>query len=78
MALSDMATAANERLNQRVMVLRRNFNEQKWVTVKSVMQATGYTEATVLKWAKKGNVPLLKDDGAPVVPLTKANRPRWI
>lgn len=78
MTLSNMANASNEKFNQRVMILKRNFNDQKWVTVQSVMQATGYTEATVLKWAKAGNVPLLKPDGAPVVPLTKANRPRWI
>lgn len=73
-----MANFSNEKREQQIMVLRRNFNKKKWVTVESVVHGTGYRQATVIKWAKDGNIPLLKKDGTSVVPLTTDNRPDWL
>ena len=38
----------------------------------------GYTERTVEKWAKDGNIPLLRNDGKTVVPVTNENSPVWL
>lgn len=78
MSLSDMANSSYEKRQQRIMQVRRWFNEQKVVTVESVMQKTGYSEKTVIKWAKDGDIPLIKKDGNPVVPLNEQNTPTWL
>lgn len=78
MSLTDMALASNEAREQRIMKLRRDFNNKKYITVQSVVNGTGYVYNTVLKWAIDGNIPLLGNDGKPVVPLTEENTPRWL
>lgn len=79
MGLSDMAFSSNEKREQRIMRLRQGFREKKFITVKSASKAMGgYSEATVEKWAKDGDVPLLKSNGNPVVPITDENSPEWL
>ena len=76
--LDNLANSSYERRQQRIMKLRRDFNDMKYITVDSVVKLTGYTEATVIKWAKDGNIPLLIDNGTTVVPVTDENRPTWM
>lgn len=77
MSLSDMANASYERRQQRIMRLRGMFNRQQIVTVDSAVQRLGYRPQTIIKWCKEGNIPLLHE-GQPIVPLTDANRPKWL
>lgn len=78
MALSDLATSSNEKREQRIMRLRQWFNNQEVVTVKAAENKTGFRPATIIKWCKDGDIPLIGDDGQPVVPLTEQNRPKWL
>ena len=47
MALSDMANASYEKRQQRIMQVRRWFDDRETVTVESVMAKTGYAMSTV-------------------------------
>lgn len=78
MSLDNLASASNEKREQNKILLRSNFDKQVWVTVQSVVNATGYTANTIIKWAKEANIPLVQADGSPVVPLTDANMPKWL
>lgn len=78
MALSDLATSSNEKREQRIMRLRNWFNNQEVVTVKAAENKTGFKPATIIKWCQDGNIPLIGEDGQPVVPLTPANKPKWL
>lgn len=78
MALSDMANASYEKRQQRIMQVRRWFDDRKTVTVESVMAKTGYAMSTVEKWAKDGDIPLVRKDGSTVVPVTEKNKPKWL
>lgn len=78
MALSDLATSSNEKREQRIMRLRKWFNEEKVVTVTSAVKKTGYKEATIIRWCTDGDIPLINRNGEPVVPLTKKNWPKWL
>ena len=42
--LDNLANASYERRQQRIMKLRRDFNDMKYITVDSVVKLTGYTE----------------------------------
>ena len=64
--LDNLANASYERRQQRIMKLRRDFNDMKYITVDSVVKL------------KDGNVPLLIDNGTTVVPVTDENRPTWM
>lgn len=74
MSLEIMASASNEKKLQRIMILRRNFLEGKCYTVEAASQLMGLSTATIVKYAKEGNIPLYHK-GAPVVPVTKYNAP---
>ena len=79
MGLSYMAFSANEKREQRIMRLRKGFREKKFITVASAAEGMGgYSKATVEKWAKDGDIPLLKSNGKPVVPVTDKNSPKWL
>jgi len=78
MSLDNLANASNEKREQNKMLLKQNFNKQVWVTVQSVVNATGYSKSTIEKWAREANVPMIKQDGQPVVPLTDDNKPAWL
>lgn len=78
MSLSDMANRSYEKRQQRIMRLRRWFNDKEVVTVDSVIAKTGYAKSTVIKWAKDGDIPLIDNDGNPVVPLNDRNTPTWL
>lgn len=78
MSLSDMANASYEKRQQRIMQVRKWFNERQAVTVEAVMAKTGYARSTIEKWAKDGNIPLLRADGTTVVPVTEKNQPKWL
>lgn len=78
MSLDNLASASNEKREQNKILLRANFDKQVWVTVQSVVNATGYTANTIIKWAKEADIPLVQADGSPVVPLTDANMPKWL
>lgn len=74
-----MGNAANERREQRIMRLRRDFSAQKVVTVMSAAKYYGYLETTILKWAKDGNIPLINTKtGHTVVPISSENAPAWL
>lgn len=77
MALSDLANASYEKRQQRIMQVRRWFDDQEAVTIAAVREKTGYAESTIIKWAKDGNIPLFLDNDHTVVPLTKENQPKW-
>ena len=78
MSLDNLASASNEKREQNKILLRSNFDKQVWVTVQSVVNATGYTANTIIKWAKEADIPLIQADGSPVVPLTDVNMPKWL
>ena len=78
MTLSNLAISSNEKREQRIMRLRNAFNNQKYVTVASAAQGTGYAYSTVLKWCKDGNIPMLDSEGEPVVPIINDNKPKWL
>lgn len=78
MALSNLANSSNEKREQRIMRLRQWFNHREVVTVKSAENKTGFKPATIIKWCQDGNIPLIGEDGQPVVPLTDQNRPKWL
>lgn len=78
MALSNLANSSNEKREQRIMRLRQWFNHREVVTVKSAENKTGFKSATIIKWCQDGNIPLIGEDGQPVVPLTDQNRPKWL
>ena len=79
MSLTNMGLAANEAKEQRIMRLRNAFNHGDVYTIKSVMQKTGYSRATIIKWAKQGNIPLFDEQKQqPVVPVTDQNQPNWL
>lgn len=79
MSLKDMSMSSNEKREQRIMLLRKGFSEKKFFTVKAACSAMGgYTERTVEKWAKDGDIPLLRNDGKTVVPVTDENSPVWL
>lgn len=77
MSLDDLANASYEKKQQRIMIVRKWFNEQTCVTVASVMAKTGYAESTVRGWAKEGNIPLFIDNNTTIVPMTEENKPKW-
>lgn len=78
MALSDLATASNEKREQRIMQLRRLFDLKHVATVASAVQKFGYSQNTIIKWAKDGNIPLYDTEKQDyVVPVTKENLPKW-
>lgn len=78
MALSNLANSSNEKREQRIMRLRQWFNHREVITVKSAENKTGFKPATIIKWCQDGNIPLIGEDGQPVVPLTDQNRPKWL
>ncbi len=79
MSLSNMGLASNEAKEQRIMRLRNDFNRGDVYTVKSVMQKTGYSRSTIIKWAKQGNIPLYDErKKQSVVLVTDQNRPSWL
>lgn len=80
MALSNMANASNEKRQQNIMRLRKAFDTKQVMTVKAASQLFGYTEVTIRKWCRDGDIPLADPDGkeATVVPLTDDNGPKWL
>lgn len=78
MTLSNLANSSNEKREQRIMRLRQWFNHREVITVKSAENKTGFKPATIIKWCQDGNIPLIGEDGQPVVPLTDQNRPKWL
>lgn len=77
-SLSNMATSSNEKREQRIMQLRRLFNEGKVATVKSAMDKFGYSYSTVVKWCKDGDIPLFDTQKKDyVVPTNSHNLPKW-
>lgn len=78
MSLEDMAQASEEKKLQRIMRLRNDFNHRKVITLRSAVARYGYSLPTVKKWAKQGNIPLLQDNGEPIVPVTEDNSPAWL
>lgn len=76
-SLSKLGNASNEKRMQNIMYLKKLFNHQEVVTVKSAVKKMGYTEKTILSYAKEGNIPLLLE-GKTVVPITADNIPKWM
>lgn len=76
--LDNLGNASYEKRQQRIMIIRRAFDNQELVTVGSVVKKYGYKENTVIGWAKSGDIPLLDNTGQPVVPVTDSNRPKWL
>lgn len=77
-SLSNMATSSNEKREQRIMRLRRMFDDGEVATVMSAVNKFGYSYGTIVKWCKDGNIPLLDTEkGSYVVPVTDNNKPKW-
>ena len=68
---------SNEKMLQNIMILRSKFNAKEVVTVESAVKAMGYKESTIIKWAKKGDIPLIHN-GKSIVPQTAKNIPNWL
>lgn len=78
MSLENMAMAANEAREQRIIRLRQMFKKMEVVTVASAVKKTGYSRKTVVSWCKAGNIPLFDEiKQNTVVPMTPANTPAW-
>ena len=56
--LTNMGLSSNEAKEQRIMKLRRDFNDKKVITVQGAVEKTGYSAATIIKYAKEGEIPL--------------------
>lgn len=82
MGLYDMANASNEMREQNIMRLRNLFDHGYIMTVLAAHQRLGYTEATIKKWCRDGDIPLIdhQDEHGTVyvVPLTDQNWPKWL
>lgn len=76
-SLSNLAMASNEKREQNIMILRAAFMKREVITVESAVKKFGYTEKTIIHWAKDGNIPLLLNN-QPLVPVTRENRPKWL
>ena len=74
MSLNDLATSSNERREQRIMLLRKGFNEEKYNTISEAAEVCGYSYNTVKKWAIDGDIPLLDINGKPIVQVTQNNK----
>lgn len=53
------------------------FYDQKATTITACASKMGYPVATIINWAKQGDVPLINPDGQPIVPLNDTNTPVW-
>lgn len=58
MALNDLANSSNEKREQRIMKLRRDFRNQEVFTVKAAAIKYLLSENTIIKYCKDGNIPL--------------------
>ena len=72
--LSNLAISSNEKREQRIMLLRAKYNDEKYNTVEDVVNDTGYTDKTVRKWAIDGNIPLIDTNNQTIVPITFENK----
>ncbi len=72
-----LGLASNERKEQNIMLLRQAFNQQKVITVEAAAKYFAMSQATILKWCREGNIPLLAE-GQPVVEMSPENRPSWL
>lgn len=78
MSLDSMGNASNEKRLQRIMKLRRDFNNQEILTVRAAMDKYMLSEKTILQYCKEGNIPLwLGKENKPVVEITNENKPKW-
>lgn len=69
-----LGDASNEKRNQRIILLRNAFNDEKINTVQEAAQISGYTANTVRKWARDGNIPLMDEKtDLPVVSFSDDN-----
>lgn len=76
--LTNMGLSSNEAKEQRIMKLRRDFNDKKVITVQGAVEKTGYSAATIIKYAKEGEIPLWDNKkNESVVPINNSNRPKW-
>ena len=77
--LTNMGLSSNEAKEQRIMKLRRDFNDKKVITVQGAVAKTGYSAATIIKYAKEGEIPLWDNKkNESVVPINNSNRPKWL
>ncbi|OYP91319.1 hypothetical protein [Ligilactobacillus salivarius] len=72
--LSNLAISSNEKREQRIMLLRAKYNDEKYNTIEDVVNDTGYTDKTVRKWAIDGNIPLIDTNNQTIVPITFENK----
>ena len=76
MGFDSLGAKSNERKEQNIMLLRKLYSQQKVVTINSAMKYFGYSEKTILKWCKEGDIPLIYE-GKPAVPFNAENIPSW-
>lgn len=78
MSLDSMGNASNEKRLQRIMKLRRDFNNQEILTVRAAMDKYMLSEKTILQYCKEGNIPLwFGKENKSVVEITDENKPKW-
>lgn len=75
--LKNLGNISNEKKEQRIMILRQLFKTGNVLTVTGAAKYFGLSEATILKYCKVGDIPVLDHDGKAIVPMTKSNRPDW-
>lgn len=74
-----MGLASNEAKEQRILLLKKWFNNQEVITLQSAVKKTGYTEATIRKWAIQGDIPLWDTaKKTSIVPINSKNKPSWM
>lgn len=71
-----LGTSSNEKKTQNIMKLRSDFQKREVVTVLSAVKKYGYTEETIIRWAKEGDIPIFHN-GKPVVRMHVDNKPKW-
>lgn len=77
--LEAMGEASSAGKYNRIKQLKEDFIKAKVITVASAVRKYGYSESTVIKWAKEAGVPLMNNDGkSSVVPMTDTNTPEWL
>lgn len=76
---TEFGLVSNENKELRILKLKRDFQEQKVITIKSAQKATGLTRPTIIKYAKEGNIPLWDEKRKEsIVKITASNKPKWM
>ena len=75
--LQNLGNISNEKKEQRILILHSLFKAGNVLTITGAAKHFGLSEATIIKYCKAGNIPMLDHAGQAIVPMTEKNRPDW-